>query len=91
MHNIITLVQLGKKLQNSQESFSAVICFLLGRDYNAVISLIYESYQHLDNSRSTQSDKDFALQEIFEELVVIKSVLEYGDNYHQETEQSVMV
>lgn len=83
-------VQMGKKLQSSHDTPSAIICFILGRDYASCISLLHENYVN-SISHDNQALNEFALQELFEEVSLIRTILEFGENqFHQETE-TIMV
>ena len=77
---------MGKKLQSSNDSQSAIICFILGQDYASCVTLLYEAYvAALEPSNPAQNE--YSLQEIFEEITIIKYILGFVDNrFHQETE-----
>ncbi len=79
---------MGNKLKSSGELASALICFILGKDYSSCISIIYDNYVSSTENISTV-EKEYYLQDVFEEFSLIKIILQF-DLFNQETETIMM-
>lgn len=74
---------LGDKLAQGNEVFTAVTCYILGRNYIKSVEILYKNYLKETESGGnnlSQNDKKQHLQTLIEQVLSIKYILDYSDN-----------
>jgi protein transport protein SEC31 len=73
---------IADKLASSNEVSTAIICYILGENYNKCIELLYNNYVR-DTAKLNKKEKKEYMQNIFEIVITIKYVLTTGQTSNE--------
>lgn len=73
---------IGEKLSNTEETYSAVVCFILGQNFAKCLELLYQKYQR-ESENVTKNERNFLLHNLFEEVIAIKYILDSPQNTNE--------
>lgn len=76
---------IADKLAASHEVYTAIVCYILGENYEKCIDLLYTNYI-IETEKLNKNDKKFYLHNLFEEVIAIKYTLGY-DSPHEKTDK----
>jgi len=79
---------LGEKLLACNDSYSAIICFILSENYERCVGILHENYIK-DCEKINKYEKQVALQNLFEEVLSIKYIMEF--NARNETTDQIFM
>ena len=73
---------MGEKLASCQEFTSALICFVLGENYERCVNILYENYLK-EIETVTKQEKEILLQKLFEEVLAMKYIMDFNSRNEQ--------
>ena len=65
---------LGDRLSNNPDIYMALVCYILGQNYEKCVELLYNNFLK-ETEKVGKNEKKFFLQNLFEHLISIKNVL----------------
>ncbi len=68
---------LGDRLSNNSDIYMALVCYVLGNNYEKCVELLYNNYIK-ETERLTKNDKKSYLQNVFEHVVSVKNVMNFN-------------
>ena len=74
--------EIAEKLSNTEDIYSAIVCFILAQNFEKCIELLYKKYlSEIENV--TKAEKNFCLHNLFEETIAIKYILDNSQNNNE--------
>ncbi len=70
---------IAEKLSNTEEIYSAIVCFILGQNFEKCIELLYKKYLK-DTENISKTEKQLLLHNLFEEIIALKYILDSPQN-----------
>lgn len=71
---------IAEKLSNTEEIYSAIVCFILGQNFSKCLELLYSKYLKETENVSSKAEKNFLLHNLFEEVIALKYILDSPQN-----------
>ena len=68
---------LGDRLSTNPDIYMALVCYILGQNYEKCVDLLYNHYVK-ETEKINKNDKKNFIQNLFEQVVVIKNVLKFN-------------
>jgi len=73
---------IAEKLSNTEEIYSAIVCFILGQNFGKCIELLHHKYLR-DSEIISKTEKQFLLHNLFEEVIALKYILDSPQNTNE--------
>lgn len=71
---------IAEKLSNTEEIYSAIVCFILGQNFGKCLELLHSKFLKETENANTKIEKDFLLHNLFEEVIALKYILDSPQN-----------
>jgi protein transport protein SEC31 len=79
---------LGDRISNNPDIYMALVCYILGRNYDKCVELLYNNYLK-EIEKLNRNQRKFSLHQLFEQVIAIKNVFQY--NLKNDITEKIMI